>query len=106
MRTRVPACVVVPRGSVLEALRASEEFPASPPAILRCRWPSASDRPRAALRAPQRVGACPSASCCTSGEAGPEGADGALGMVGTIGCGANQPSCADELAILALATSP
>src|SRR5262249_36494075 len=57
MPTRVPACVVVQRGSVLEPLRASEEFPASPPAILRCRWPSASDRPRAALRAPQRVGA-------------------------------------------------
>jgi len=57
MPTRVPACVVVQRGSVLEPLRASEEFPASPPAVLRCRWPSASARPRAALRAPQRVGA-------------------------------------------------
>ena len=51
-----------------------------------------------------RTAARPNASCCTSDEAAPAGA-GAIGTTGAV-CGANQPSCGDELAIIARAASP
>jgi hypothetical protein len=51
-----------------------------------------------------RTAARPSASCFRSDETAPAGA-GAIGTTGAV-CGANQPSCGDEFAIMALAASP
>src|SRR6266478_986883 len=52
-----PVCAAEGRLAASEPLRASEEFPARPPAAWLCCLPSVADRTRAGLQAGQHFGA-------------------------------------------------